>query len=143
MADERLQGVLEALDPLLDGGLAVVGPGEDVGEPDGDQPAVGKSLMERMGRELAIDDLGDAEFDQEAQQQGHVIDPLVGQFQSGAVFRSGRRLGGDIINPWAGQVQGDDHGCSPTRPGRKASLYRSGRPEWKIQEKEREHGNAR
>ena len=57
LADEGLEGVLEAVDPLLDVGLAVVGLGEDVGDPDGDEPAVGEPLMERMGREMAVEDL--------------------------------------------------------------------------------------
>ena len=52
LADEGLEGVLEAVDPLLDVGLAVVGLGEDVGDPDGDEPAVGEPLMEGMGREM-------------------------------------------------------------------------------------------
>ena len=117
LADEGLQGVLEAVDPLLDVGLAVVGLGEDVGDPDGDEPAVGEPLMERMGREMAVEDLREAEFDQEAHEQGDVIDPFVGQFQGGA------------------------HGGTPTRTSGKASLYRGRGPGRKIQGKEREHGN--
>ena len=117
LADEGLEGVLEAVDPLLDVGLAVVGLGEDVSDPDGDEPAVGETLVEGMGREMAVEDLGEAEFDQEAQEQGHVIDAFVGQFQGGV------------------------HGRTPTRSSGKASLYREGRPGRKIQEKEREHGN--
>jgi hypothetical protein len=50
--------MLEAVDPLLDVGLAVVGPGEDVGDPDGDQPAVGEALVEGMWGEMAVEDLG-------------------------------------------------------------------------------------
>jgi hypothetical protein len=70
-----------------------------------------------MGWELAIEDLREAEFDQEAHQQGYVIDPLVGQFEGGG------------------------HDRSPTRSSGKASLYSARRPGRKIQGKEREHGN--
>jgi hypothetical protein len=59
-------------------GLAVVSLGENVRDPDRDQPAVGESLVEGVRRELAIDDLGKPEFHQEAQQQGNIIDTLVG-----------------------------------------------------------------
>jgi hypothetical protein len=117
LADEGLEGVLEAVDPLLDVGLAVVGPGEDVSDPDGDQPAVGETLVEGMGREMAVEDLREPELDQEAQQQRDVIDPFVGQFEGGA------------------------HGRTPTRSAGKPSLYRERGRGRKIQEKEREHRN--
>lgn len=53
--------------PIADVALAVVGLGEDVGDPDGDEPAVGEPLMERMRWEMAIEDLGQAKLDEEAQ----------------------------------------------------------------------------
>ena len=105
------------LGPGLDGGLAVVGLGEDVGDPDGDEPAVGEPLVEGVGREVAVEDLGELELDQEAQEQGDVIDTFVGQFEGGV------------------------HGGSPTRAWGKASLYRGSGPARKIQGKNREHGN--
>ena len=105
LADEGLEGVLEFLGPGLDGGLAVVGAGEDVGDPDGDEPAVGESLVERVGREVAVEDLGELELDEESQEQGHVIDTFVGQFECGI------------------------HGGSPTSGWGKSSLYRGGRAE--------------
>jgi len=67
LADEGLDGVLKALDPLLDVRLALVGLGENVGDPDCDQPAVGESLVQGVRREVAIDDLGEPEFHQEAE----------------------------------------------------------------------------
>jgi hypothetical protein len=114
LADEGFEGVVQAVDPFLDVGLAVISPGEDVGDPDGDEPAVGEAQVEGMWREMAVEDLGQAESDQEGQQQGDVVDRFVGEFQGG----------------------------TPTRAGRKASLYRRGRPGRKIQAKEREHGHA-
>ncbi len=118
LSDEGLEGVVETVDPLLDMGLAVVGLGEDVSDPDGDEPAVGETLMEGMWGEMAVEDLGESQLDQEAHQQGDVIDAFVSQFQGGV------------------------HGGTPTRAAGKASLYRQGRPDRKIQEEEREHGNA-
>jgi len=47
--------------------LAVVGLREDVGDPDGDEPTVGEPLMERMRWEMAIEFLGKAKLDEEAQ----------------------------------------------------------------------------
>ena len=93
--------------------------GEDVGDPDGDEPAVGEPLVEGVGREVAVEDLGELELDQEAQEQGDVIDTFVGQFEGGV------------------------HGGSPTRAWGKPSLYRGGRAGGKIQAKKREHGNYR
>ena len=100
LADEGLEGVLEAFDPLLDVGLAVVGLGEDVSDPDGDEPAVGETLVEGMGREMAVEDLGEPEFDQEAQEQGDVIDAFVGQFEGGVHGGSPTRSSGkDLVVP--------------------------------------------
>ena len=97
----------------------MVGAGEDVSDPDGDEPAVGESLVERVGREMAVEDLGELELDEESQEQGHVIDAFVGQFEGGV------------------------HGGSPTRDLGKPSLYRGGQAGGKIQAKKREHGNYR
>jgi hypothetical protein len=49
LADGGLEGVLEALDPLRVMGRAVIGPGEDVGDSDGDEPSVGEALIEGIG----------------------------------------------------------------------------------------------
>ena len=94
LADEGFEGVLKFLGPGLDGGLAVVGAGEDVGDPDGDEPAVGESLVEGMGGEVAVEDLGELELDQEAQEQGDVIDAFVGQFEGGVHGGSPTRVWG-------------------------------------------------
>ena len=118
LADEGLEGVLEAVDPLLDVGLAVVGLGEDVGDPDGDEPAVGETLVEGMGREMAVEDLGEAELDQEAQEQGDVIDAFVGQFEGGV----------------HGRHSDEGFGESPRCTARDGRDGRS-------RQKEREHGN--
>jgi hypothetical protein len=117
LSDEGLEGALEPIDPLLDVGLAVVGLGEEVSDPDGDEPAVGETLVEGMEWEMAVQDLGELEFDQEAQDQGDVIDALVGQFESGAPDRA------------------------PTRSSGKTSLYCETRPPRKIPGRERVHGD--
>jgi hypothetical protein len=63
--------------------LAVVGLREDVGDPDGDEPAVGEPLMKmkRMRWEMAIECLGKAKLDEEAQWQGHIVDTFVSELQ--------------------------------------------------------------
>jgi hypothetical protein len=117
LSQESFEGVLESLGPGLDGGFAMVGLGEDVNDPDGDEPSVGEPLVERVGWEMAVEDLGELEFLEEGQEEGHVIDTFVGQFEGGV------------------------HGCSPTRVLGKPLLYRAGRAGEKIQVKGREHGN--
>ncbi len=92
---------MELLGPGLDGGHAVVGVGEDVGEPDG-----GESLVKGMGGEVSVEDFGEFELEEQAQKQGHVIDAFVGQFEGGV------------------------HGGSPTRWWAKPSLCRGGRTVW-------------
>ena len=67
---------------------------------------------------MAVEDLGQAESDQEGQEQGDVVDPFVSQLEGGV------------------------HGGTPTRAARKAPLYRRRRPGRKIQAQEREHGNV-
>ena len=61
--------------------------------------------MERVGREVPVEDLGELELDEESQEQGHVIDTFVGQFERGL------------------------HGSAPTSGWGKPSLYRGGRAE--------------
>jgi hypothetical protein len=119
LADEGSEGVLEVLCPGLDGGLSMVGVGEDVGDPDGAEPSIGESLVEGVGGVVAVEDLGEIELDEESEEQRHVIDTFVGQFEGGV------------------------HGGSPTRDWGKPSLYRGGRAGGKIQAKKREHGNYR
>ena len=63
-------------------------------------------------REVAVEDLGELELDQEAQEQGDVIDTFVGQFEGGV------------------------HGGTPTRVWGKPSLYRGGPAGGKIQARE-------
>jgi hypothetical protein len=109
LADEGFEGVVEAVDPHPDVGLAVVGLREDVGDPDGDEPAVGEALVEGMWGEMAVEGLRQAESDQEDQQQGDGVDPFVSQLECGV------------------------HGGTPTRAARKAPLYRRRRPDRKIQ----------
>ena len=95
LSGEGFEGVMEIASPVADVGLAVVGVGEDVGDPDGDEPAEGESLMVGVGREVLVEELGEAELDEEAEEQGDVIDAFVGQLQGGV------------------------HGGAPTRAGEK------------------------
>jgi hypothetical protein len=62
-------------------------------------------LVERVGREVPVEDLGESELDEEAQEQGHVIDAFVCQFECRV------------------------HGGAPTSGWGKPSLYRGGQPE--------------
>jgi hypothetical protein len=73
----------------------VIGAGEDVGDPDRDEPALGGPLMMGVGWEGLVEELRQAELDEEAEEQGDVIDAFVGQLQGGV------------------------HGGSPTKAGEK------------------------
>jgi hypothetical protein len=119
LADEGFEGVRESVGPGLDVGLAVVGPGEDVSDPGGDDPSVGEPLVERVWGEMPVEDVGGLELGEEAEEQGDIIDPFVGQFEGGF------------------------HGGSPTRVSGDPSLYRAGTAGEKIQAERREHGNYR
>src|SRR5262249_49684949 len=112
LSDEGLEGVVERLGPALDGGLAVVGAGEDGGDPDGGEPAIGEPLVHAMCGGVAVQDLGEFEAEEDAEEQGHVIAPFVSQFEGGV------------------------HGGSPTRDWGKSSLYRGGRVGWEDPGKE-------
>src|SRR5215210_1907407 len=68
-------------DPLLDRRFAVIAFGEDVGDPDGGQPAVGESLVEMMSSQMPIEDRGEVELLGQADQQGDVVDAFVDQGQ--------------------------------------------------------------
>ena len=61
-----------------------------------------------------------------------IIDAFMGQFQGGTAPGS-RRTGGERSEVLAGPIPGGDHGSAPTKPGWKASLYRSGGVEGKHQ----------
>jgi hypothetical protein len=76
-------------------GLAVIGLGEDVGDPEGDEPAERESLMMRVRLEMLVEEVGEPELDQEAEDQGDVIDAFVSE------------------------AEGGRHGSSPTRRGEK------------------------
>ena len=75
--------------------------------------------MERMRREMVIEDLGQPQLGQETQEQRHVVNTFVGQCEGGV------------------------HGGSPTRDLGKSSLYRGGQAEGTIQVNNREHGSYR
>ena len=95
LSGASFEGVMELACPFPDVGLAVIGVGEDVGDPDGDEPALGEALMMGVGRKELVEELREAELDEEAEEQGDVIDALVGQLQGGV------------------------HGGSPTKAGEK------------------------
>jgi hypothetical protein len=67
LARDGFEGMVQVGGPVADVAHAVVGLREDVGDPDGDEPAVGEPLMERMRWEMAIECLGKAKLDEEAQ----------------------------------------------------------------------------
>jgi hypothetical protein len=74
---DRFEAVVELESPGADVGLAVVGLGEDGGDPESDEPTERKALMVRVGLEVLVQEVGEPELDQEAEDQGDVIDPFV------------------------------------------------------------------
>src|SRR6266542_2946188 len=55
LVQERLEGVGMSLRPVLDGGLAVIGLGEEESDPGGRQGTVAEALVEGMGAEVAVE----------------------------------------------------------------------------------------
>ena len=73
----------------------MIGLGEDVGDPEGDEPTEGKPLMMGVGLEVVVQEVGEPELDQEAEDQGNVVDAFVNE------------------------AEGGRHGGAPTRRGEK------------------------
>ena len=117
LARDGFEGMVQVGGPVANVGLAVVGLGEDVGDPDRDEPAVGESLMERMCREMAIEDLGEAQLDKEAEQQRDIVDAFMSELQGCIHSRAPSMARGpgcnaeaenhedqrDSMSTWAGQ----------------------------------------
>jgi len=80
---DRFQAVVELESPGADVGLAVVGLGEDVGDPESDEPTERKPLMMRVGLEVLVQEVGEPELSEEAEDQGDVIDPFVDEAECG------------------------------------------------------------
>jgi hypothetical protein len=80
---DGLEAVVGFVGPGADMGLAVIGLGEDVSDPEGDEPTERKSLMVGMRLEVLIEELGEPELDQEAEDQGDVIDAFVNEAKWG------------------------------------------------------------
>jgi hypothetical protein len=106
LARDGFEGMVQVGGPIADVALAVVGLGEDVDDPDGDEPAVGESLMERMCREMAIKNLRQAKLDEEAQQQGDIVDAFVSELQGGIHGRApSMARGGLVVTRWTRTVK--------------------------------------
>ena len=106
---DGFEAVVEFVGPGADVGLAVIGLGEDVGDPEGDEPAEGESLMVGVWLEVLVEELGEAG---------------VGSRSRGSGGRRRRvRESGGVWVAWR---------CSNEAWG-KASLYRRGGGGRKIQ----------
>ena len=81
LADQAFEGGPVGVGPVADGRLAMIGLREDVGDPDGGDPARGESLMEMMAAEALVEDLGELHAAGQAEDQGDVVDPFVVQSQ--------------------------------------------------------------
>jgi hypothetical protein len=75
------EGALEFFDPVADVDFAVIGVREDIGDPDGDDPPLGESLMKGMGDEDLVEELRETELDEEADEQGDIVDAFMSQLQ--------------------------------------------------------------
>jgi hypothetical protein len=96
LSGDGFEGLAESVGPVADGALAVIGVGEDVGDPDGDEPALGESPMVRVGDEVVVEELGESELDEEPEEQGDVIDAFVSQLDGGGGIH-----GSAPTKPWA------------------------------------------
>jgi hypothetical protein len=79
LADQAFEGGPVAVGPVADGRLAVIGLREDVGGPDGGDPARREPPMEMMAAESLAEDPGELQAAGRPEDQGDVVDPLVVQ----------------------------------------------------------------
>ena len=78
-----LEAVVEFVGPGADVRLAVIGLGEDVRDPEGDEPTEGQPLMVGVGLEVVVEELRETESDEEAEDQGDVVNPFVNEAEGG------------------------------------------------------------
>src|SRR5262249_55520242 len=90
---DGLEAMVELVGPVADVGLTVIGPGEDVGDPEGDEPTEGESAVVRVRLEVRVEEPGKAESDEEAQDQW------------------------DVVNAFVTEAEGGGHGGAPARGG--------------------------
>jgi hypothetical protein len=81
LADEAFEGDAMGAGPVADGRLAVIGLGEDVGDPDGGDPARGESLVEMVAAEALIEESREIQTGGQSEDQGNVVDPFMVQAQ--------------------------------------------------------------
>src|SRR5206468_2769924 len=77
LLEQGSQGLLVAQRPVLDGYLAMVGLGEDEGNPGGSRRAVAESLMEVVRAQMALQDVRQPELLDDAEEQGDVVHAFV------------------------------------------------------------------
>jgi hypothetical protein len=77
LSEECLQGMGVLSGPVLDRGFAVVGFGEEKGEPSGGQRPVVESLVEVVGPKVAAEDLREAQTLDDAEEKGNVVNAFV------------------------------------------------------------------
>jgi hypothetical protein len=77
LVQQGCQRVLVTQGPVLDGHLAVVGLGEDEGNPRGSQGAIGETLVEVVVAQMALQDVRQAELFDDAEEEGDVIHAFV------------------------------------------------------------------
>ena len=93
-ARDRFEGRVQVGGPVADVALTVVGLREDEGDPDGDEPAVGKPFRERLCWEMAIESPGKAKRDEKTQERGHIVDTFVSELPGGIHSRAPSRAKG-------------------------------------------------
>ena len=75
-AEEGTQRVLEAVGPILDSGLAMIGLREDVGDPADGEVAQGQTLVQMMAAQMLVQSSSDLHLVHHAQQQRDIVDSL-------------------------------------------------------------------
>jgi hypothetical protein len=119
LSGDGFEGMVERVGPGADVGLAVIGLGEDVSDPDGDEPSLGESLMVGVGLEVLVEEMGETKLDQESEEQRDVIDAFVSQ------------------------LQGSFHGVAPTSHGGKPRCIAGEGVSERSRNNTREHGQYR
>jgi hypothetical protein len=106
---DGFEAVVEFGSPGADVGLAVISLGEDVGDPEGDEPTEGEPPMVWMGLEVLVEEVGELESDEEAEDQGDVVDAFMSEAEGGDMAVLRRGVGKSVVVPpreRVGKIQG-------------------------------------
>jgi len=77
LVKEGLECMLKIVGPGLNGGLSMIGLGEQVGDVADEEVAIGQPLVEWVVPKVLVEDIGEVQLPHLTEQQRHIIDPFL------------------------------------------------------------------